>query len=167
MSVNFFKADCQETTNEPKFGLFDAEDKTPAKIKRIEESTWNATVLNDAGKEIIFTAIDNCVEILRANGEMDSRCDVMLRYENCLLFVELKNKRDSWQAEGLAQIEATILRMKAENEEFYFSFKKRKAIIANTKHQFPCFQDMNIEQREYFMKMHKARIQFEGEIIIY
>jgi len=166
MSVNFFKADCQKTTRANKFGLYDAEDKTPAQIKLTDEPTWNATVLNNAGKEILFTAIDNCIEILRDNGDMESRCDVMLNYETNLLFIELKNKRDSWQAEGLAQIEATITRMKAENEKFYFSFKKRKAIVANTKHQFPCFQDVNLEQREYFMKTHKARIQFEGEIVI-
>jgi len=28
MSVDFFKADCQRTTSEKKFGLYDAEDKT-------------------------------------------------------------------------------------------------------------------------------------------
>lgn len=43
---------------------------------------------------------------------------------------------------------------------------RRKAIVANTKNQFHCFQEVNLEQREYFMKMHKIRIQFEGEIII-
>lgn len=166
MSVIFFKTDCQEKTSATKFGLYDAENNTPAKIILSDEHTWNATVINDAGKEILFTAIDNCIEILKDNGNMDSRCDVMLSYENNLFFVELKNKRDSWQSEGLAQIDATIIRMKAENESFYFSFKKRKAIVANTKHQFPCFQDANIAQREYFMKIHKARIQFEGEIVI-
>lgn len=166
MSIDFLKTDCQKITNEKKFGLYDEEDLMPAKIKLVDEPSWNATVLNDEAKEILFTAIDNCIEILRENGDMDSRCDVMLSYENNLLFVELKNKRDSWQADGLAQIEATISRLKTENEEFYFSFKKRKAIVANTKHQFPCFQDVNLEQREYFMKTYKARIQFEGEIVI-
>ncbi|MCF8342171.1 MAG: hypothetical protein K9I82_14450, partial [Chitinophagaceae bacterium] len=35
-----------------------------------------------------------------------------------------------------------------------------------SKHQFPRFQEINIEQREYFMKTHKVRIQFDAEIII-
>jgi len=166
MSVNFFKADCQNITTKKKFGLHDGEDSTPAKIKLSVEPSWNATVLNDEAKEILFTAIDNCIEILRENGDMDSRCDVMLSYESNLLFIELKNKRGAWQAEGLQQIEATIKRMKEENEEYYFSFKKRKAIVANTKHQFPCFHDVNLEQREFFMKKYKARIQFDGEILI-
>lgn len=166
MSVNFFKVDCQKITTDKKFGLYDAEDSTPAKIKLVDEQDWNATVLNESDKEILFTAIDNCIEILRENGDMDSSCDVMLSYESNLLLVELKNKRDAWQAEGLAQIEATINRLKVENKEFYFGFKKRKAIVANSRHQFPCFQVVNIAQREYFMKTHKVRIQFEAEIII-
>lgn len=166
MVVDFFKVDCQKSLNEKRFGLVDPEDGTPAKIKLKDEASWNATVVNDGAKPILFTAIDHCIEILRANGEMDNRCDVMLSYEDNLFFVELKNKRESWQAEGLAQIESTINRFKEENEEYYFSFKKRKAIVANAKHQFTCFQDLNLEQREYFMKTHKARIQFEAKIII-
>jgi hypothetical protein len=166
MSVDFFKIECQEITTEKKFGLYDAEDSTPAKINLIDEASWNATVINHKAKEVLFTAIDNCIEMLRENGDMDSRCDAMLSYEDNLFFVELKNKRHSWQAEGLAQIESTINHLKAENEEFYFGFKKRKAIVSNSKHQFPRFQEINIEQREYFMKTHKVRIQFDAEIII-
>jgi hypothetical protein len=166
MSVNFFKANCQKTTNEKKFGLYDAENNTPAKIKLTNEPSWNATVINPDAKKILFTAIDHCIDIFRENGDMDDRCDTMMSYENNLLFVELKNKRDSWQAEGLSQIEATIKRLKEENEAYYYSFQKRKAIVANRKHQFPCFQELNSEQREYFWKTHKARIQFEAEIVI-
>jgi Holliday junction resolvase-like predicted endonuclease len=166
MKVDFFKADCKKITNEKKFGLYDSENSTPAEIKLHDEPSWNATVLNSEEKEIQFTAIDHCIEILKDNGDMDSRCDVMLSCESTLLFVELKNKRDSWQAEGLAQIEATIKRLKAENEVFYLGFEKRRAVVANAKHQFPCFQATNLEQREYFMKKYKARIQFEAEIVI-
>lgn len=166
MRVDFFKADCQKSLNEKRFGLIDLEDGTPAKIELTDNGSWNATVVNNDAKQILFTAIDNCIELLRANGEMDQRCDAMLSYEDNLFFVELKNKRESWQADGLAQIESTINCFKEENEEYYFSFKKRKAIVANAKNQFPGFHDFNLEQREYFMKTHKARIQFEAEIII-
>lgn len=78
----------------------------------------------------------------------------------------LKNKRNSWKSEGLGQIESTIKRMIEVNEDHYYSFKKRKAVVANAKHQFPCFQDYDSDQREYFMSMYKIRIQFEAEIII-
>jgi hypothetical protein len=56
--------------------------------------------------------------------------------------------------------------MIVENEHFYYSFRKRKAVVANSKHQFPCFQDFDAEQREYFKSKYKIRIQFEAEIII-
>jgi hypothetical protein len=166
MSVDFFKSDCQKTTSEKKFGLYDAEDKTPAKIKLIEEDTWNATVMNNGGKAILFTAIDYCIDVLRENGEMASRCDCMLSYDSTLLLVELKNKRDSWQAEGLGQIENIALRMLVEIPEYYYSFRKRKAVVANRKNQFPAFHESNAEQRQYFSSKFKLRIQFEAEIII-
>lgn len=131
MSADFFKADCQKTTNEKKFGLYDAEDKTPAKINLTDEPSWSATVLNNGGKTVLFTAIDNCIDVFRENGEMDSRCDCMLTYDSTLLLVELKSRRDSWQAEGLAQIENIANRMIEEIPNHYYSFKKRKAVVAN------------------------------------
>ncbi len=166
MSIDFFRVECQKTTNERKFGLYDAGDAAPAQIKITDEDSWNATVLNKERKQILFTAIDNCIEILRENGEMDNRCDVMLNYENNLLLVELKDKRDSWQTEGLSQIESTVKRMIAVNREYYFSFNKRKAVVANRKHQFPCFQESNVQQRQIFNSKYKMRIQFEAEIKI-
>jgi Holliday junction resolvase-like predicted endonuclease len=166
MNVDFFKTDCQITTSEKKFGLYDAEDKSPVIIKLTDEDSWNAKVLNNAGKNILFTAIDNCIEILKINGDMDSRCDCMLSFDSTLIFVELKNKRESWQAEGLAQIENTAIRMLTEISNHYYSFKKRKAVVANRKNQFPSFHDSNAEQRQYFKSKYNMRIQFEAEIII-
>ncbi len=166
MSVDFFNAVCQKTTSEKKFGLYDAEDKTPAKIKLTDESTWNATIFNNTGKMVNFTAIDNCIDVFRENGEMDSRCDCMLTYDLMLLFVELKNKRDSWQTEGLSQIENIAKIMIDEIPDYYYSFKKRKAIVANRKSQFPAFHNSNAEQRQYFSSRFKMRIQFEAEITI-
>lgn len=166
MSVNFLKADCQNTTNEIRFGLYDAEDKTPVEIKLTDEDIWNATILNNDSKSILITAIDNCIDVFRPNGEMDNRCDCMLTYDTTILFVELKNKRDSWQSEGLAQIENIVKIMIAKNPDFYNGFTKRRAIVANRRHQFPAFQESNLEQRQYFSSKYKMRIQFEAEIII-
>jgi len=166
MSINFCKIECQTITDKKRFGIYDAEDKSPAILKYDDEDSWNATVINNNCKNLLFTAIDNCIEIRRANGDMDNRCDCMLTYEETLLLIELKNKRDSWQSEGLFQIEATIKQMINENIQFYNQFKKRKAIVANRKNQFPSFQESNIEQREYFKKEYKTRIQFETEIVI-
>ena len=166
MSVQFLKADCQNTTSEIRFGLYDAEDTKPVQIKLTDEDVWNATVLNDNRKNILVTAIDNCIDVFRQNGEMDNRCDCMLTYDTTILFVELKNKRDSWQSEGLAQIENIVKIMIAENPDFYKEFTKRRAIVANRRHQFPAFQAPNPEQRQLFWSEYKMRIQFEVEIII-
>lgn len=166
MSIDFFKVECQKTTSEKKFGLYDAENRTPAEIKLSDELTWNATVVNHEGKTVLFTAIDNCMDVFRENGEMDSRCDCMLSYDAALLLIELKNKRGSWQAEGLSQIENIAKKMIEEIPEHYYSFKKRKAIVANKEKQSPAFQESNLEQRQYFMSRYKMRIQFEAEITI-
>ncbi len=166
MKVEFLKADCQTTTNERKFGLYDAEDKTPIKVHLTDEDKWNATVLNSESKNVLVTAIDNCIDIIRPNGEMDNRCDCMLTYDTTILFIELKNKRDSWQSEGLAQIENVVNVMIEESPEFYNAFTKRKAIVANRKHQFPSFHQSNIEHRQHFSSKYKMRIQFEAEIVV-
>ena len=92
MSINFYEARCQSTTNEALCGLYDKEDKTPAKIVHIQKEKWNATIINPTQKRITHTAIDNCIEIMRANGEMDNRCDSMLTYPENIIFIELKNK---------------------------------------------------------------------------
>jgi hypothetical protein len=166
MSIDFFKVDCRKNTSEKKFGLYDAENSTPAEIKLSDEPTWNATVVNNEGKTVLFMAIDNCIDVLRENGEMDSRCDCMLSYDATLLLVELKNKRDSWQMEGLSQIENIAKKMIEEIPDYYNSFSKRKAIVANKKNQFPAFHESNHEQRQHFMSRYKMRIQFEAEITI-
>lgn len=166
MNIDFFKAECQISTRETKFGLYDAEDNSPAILKLTNEPSWNATVLNNGRKTIIFTAIDNCIDVLKENGKMDRRCDCMIAYDNALLLVELKNKRGTWQAEGLSQIENIAKKMVEEIPEYYFSFKKRKAIVANRKNQFPSFQEINVEQRQYFSSKYKMRIQFEAVIIV-
>lgn len=166
MIPDFFKVDCQSTTSEKKFGLYDAEDNTPTKIKLTDEPNWNATIWNKESKPVLFTAIDNCIDMFKDNGEMDSRCDCMLTYHSTLLLVELKNSRGAWQAEGLAQIENIAKRMIEEIPDHYNSFEKRKAVVANKKKKFPPFHNSNMEQRQHFYSKYKMRVQFEAEIII-
>ncbi|HOF46223.1 MAG TPA: hypothetical protein PLZ46_05520 [Bacteroidales bacterium] len=159
--MQFFKADCQETTDITKFGLYDAEDNTPVKIKLTDEELWNATVLNNSGKSVLYTAIDNCIDVFRPNGNMNNCCDCMLTYNNTLLLVELKNKRESWQSEGLAQIESIVKTIIEEIPDFSNEFKTRKAIVANRKHQFPVFHESNIEQRQTFRSKYRMRTIIE------
>lgn len=166
MIINFFRSECREITTAMRFGLCDDDNIQPAYINTTNQSIWIATVVNNLERQIEFTAIDNCIEIVRNDGQTEKRCDVMLRYENNLLFVELKTKDKDWQSWGLGQIEATIKQIIQHEPNYYFSFRKRKAIVANSKNKFPGFQKPDPEKREFFYQEYKIRIQYEAEIVI-
>ena len=94
-TINFFKD--EEKIEEKCFGLcddFDEQAKTPAycSINLEEKENWIATVSNKTDNSIAFIAVDNKIELRRANGEMDYRCDAMLHNEDYIVFVELKNQ---------------------------------------------------------------------------
>lgn len=137
MTIDFFKTECRTVTNEQRFGICDDDDKaekTPAYVNTDDANKWIATVLNNASKEVLFTAIDNCIEVLRASGETESRCDAMLTTDELLILVELKNKVSDWKSSGIEQIESTLIQLIENNADYYYGFKKRKAYIANKRH---------------------------------
>jgi hypothetical protein len=165
MSINFFEADCRTVTNAQRFGICDDEDinvKTPAYINTDNESKWIAVVLNNTSQEILFTAIDNCIDIFRENGEMESRCDVMLTCSDSLILVELKNKNADWLSSGIDQIEATLIRLIENHEAFYYSFKKRKAYVANKRH--PNFHVVENATMRRFSTEYKIWLDIQGTI---
>jgi len=166
MKADFFLNSCRKTIREVRFGLCDDDNKKPAYIDMAIPEKWIATVMNNDGKQIQFTAIDNCIDIFCENGEMDNRCDGMLQYDRNLLLIELKIKRADWKAEGLGQIESTLRKLIEDESDFYFSFNKRKAVIANGKRTKPSFQEYDTEQREYFRKEYKIHLQFNAVIVI-
>jgi hypothetical protein len=162
MSVNFYEAKCQSTTREALFGLYDKEDKKPASIVHLQNDKWNATVINPSKKEIIHTAIDNCIEIFRENGEMDYRCDSMLTYPDNIIFVELKNKGSDWKSEGINQVEITIQNFTKNHN--LSDIKHKRAFIANRKH--PHFHVIMDEQAKKFWDIYKVRLNIDSEIRI-
>lgn len=166
MSIDFEKATCQTETNKDKFGIYDPGDKKPAILKFEDATLWHATVINTKQKQIKFTAIDNCIDIFRTNGEMAQRCDGMLTFNTTIYYIELKTGRKAWQQEGLNQIESTIKQMQNKASAFAAQFTKRIAIVANKNARRPTFQSSNAAQREYFMKEYKTRVQFDAEINI-
>ncbi len=94
------------------FGLCDDSTdtiKAPAYLDEQDETKWIAEVHNDNEKKIAFYPIDNCVEILRENGDNENRCDGLLKYEKDLIFVELKNRCFShgWIGEAANQLSVT------------------------------------------------------------
>jgi len=164
MSVDFFKPECRRVTVEPIFGLCDDDNKLPAYLDSADKSIWIATVVNGNQKAITFTAVDNCIEILRENGDPESRCDVMLASDICLYLVELKNKISDWRSEGIDQLEATITALKNEESAFYFGFRKRKAFVANKRH--PHFVRAGTNDMERFRDVHKIRLYLEATLSI-
>jgi hypothetical protein len=165
MIIDFFKTTCQTVTNEQRFGICDDEDinvKTPAYINTDNESKWIAVVLNEGSKEVIFTAIDNCIDIFRENGDMESRCDVMLTCADSLILVELKNKASDWKSSGIDQIEATLIRLIENQGVYYYSFKKRKAYVANKRH--PNFQVVENATMKKFSTKYKIWLDIQGTI---
>ena len=165
MSVDFLIAECQNITNEQRFGICDDDDKTvktPAYINTDDDTKWIATVVNTASKEVIFTAIDNCIEILRTDGKMASRCDVMLTCGESIILVELKNKASDWKSSGIDQIEATLIQLIENHEAYYYSFKKRKAYVANKRH--PSFQVLENATMRRFSTQYKIWLDIQATI---
>jgi hypothetical protein len=150
MSIYFFDANCQSQTNQPKFGLCDDPPplENPAYIDTVDCSKWIAIVENNQEIEVIFTAIDNCIEILRSDGTMDNRCDGMLTYNNHLIFVELKEKnyRNNWVVNGEKQLKNTINVFIANHDLAIYKYKK--AYIANNKK--PNFQSSQMGRMARF-----------------
>jgi hypothetical protein len=166
MSINFFDANYQSQTNQYKFRLCDDPNEDPAYIDTdIDDcSKWIATVENNQEIEVIFTAIDNCIEILRSDGTMDNRCDGMLTYNNHLIFVELKEKnyRNNWVVKGEKQLKNTINVFIANHDlEIY---KSKKAYIANNKK--PNFQSSQITRMDKFKDETGFRLIIQNTIEI-
>lgn len=59
------------------------------------DDKWCATIHNPEGKGLLFVAVDKNIDIRKANGEQESRCDGMLYVPATkeLAFVELKDYR--------------------------------------------------------------------------
>lgn len=111
MAVNFNKPACVTNTSEEVFGICDDAPPSvdPAYLSFENAEEWIAWVDNYHKKDVTFTAIDHCLEILRPNGDQESSCDGVLSYDRTIKFIELKD-RDSgrWLGKAIDQLEMTI-----------------------------------------------------------
>ncbi|CAA6813637.1 MAG: Unknown protein [uncultured Aureispira sp.] len=161
--TDFFKSTCQTKTNAALFGICDDNNQpeAPAYLNDTDSNTWSAEVRNDQKIEVTFTAIDNCIPIFRANGEMESRIDGLLTYNsNRLIFVELKIVRERWIPDGIEQLENTIELFSAQND--LSSYKKRRAFLANKKH--PRFKFSHKETMQAFKNKTGVRLIITAKI---
>lgn len=162
MPIDFFNPQCQSHTNDVTFGICDDDNELPAYIDADNLNSWIASVINIDAKEIIFTAIDKCIEFPLIEGKMQSRCDVMMTCDNCLYLVELKNKRSDWQSSGIEQLEATIINLINSIQPGYTNYKIRKAYVANRRH--PSFHFIENETMEKFRDKYQVRLDLQATI---
>src|ERR1700733_5706873 len=137
MSLNFFKNSCQGTSDHKLFGLCDDPPPShdPAYLDEYNGAKWIAIVNNEYRSNITFTAIDNCIEILRSDGKAAQRCDGMLTFGDTVIFVELKERSASgneWVKDAEKQLMTTISYFEKTEEAEEYPLKK--AYIANNQH---------------------------------
>jgi len=94
MPINFLDPNCSTNSNNLEFGLCDAPppSNSPAYIDETNQTVWIAKVNNPSNEDVAFYAVDNCVTVLKPDGNEDSRCDGVLFYSDILIFVELKSR---------------------------------------------------------------------------
>lgn len=164
MTINFFSEDCQQSDiTHNQFGLCDDEDGNVAYVDTANSEKWIATVDNAARTPITFSAIDNCIEIRKPNGDLESRCDAMLRYPDNIVFVELKNKiSKGWIMDGLNQLETTLINFRQNHD--LDAIRHKRAYLSNRRRRH--FHVIEHELKRRFFDIYKVRINIEGKIPI-
>ena len=150
MSLNFFQIGCQDQTHQKEFGLCDDILNQRAYIDLTEKTKWITHVDNSKAYDVTFTAIDNCIDIRRTDGTMDSRCDGMITYEDNLIFIELKERdvaNSIWVRKGEAQLRNVIAIFESNHNTS--NYKDKKAYLVNKlKPDFPVGQLSRMEKFE-------------------
>lgn len=151
MSINFFEPLGKTSSTNITFGLCDDAPPatSPAYIDEVDESKWIGHVTNLASIAVDFYAIDHCIDIRRPNGEMESRCDGMLHYDNKLAFVELKDRASQgWLAKAREQLAITTNIFKENHDsstydkvDAYVCNKQRPLFSTNYKIAIQQFKD--------------------------
>ncbi|HWQ43004.1 MAG TPA: hypothetical protein VN456_13345 [Desulfosporosinus sp.] len=166
MSLNFFETDCREPSRRTAiFGICDEQDGTKAYTDASNKERWIATVINNNQRAISFTAIDNCIIILKqGTKDKESSCDGMLTFSNSLFLVELKKQGTSgWLSKATSQLENTIRLLSATHN--LAAFKYKKAYACNKKR--PNFTVIDSAEKKAFFERTKGfRLDAQAEIVI-
>lgn len=166
MSVNFFETDCREPSrNDVQFGICDDQNGTKAYTNTTDCTAWIATVINDNQVAISFTAIDNCIVVLKAGAkEKERSCDGMLTFSDSLYLVELKKQgTGGWLLDAKNQLENTIKLLRANHDLEEFRYKK--AYASNKRHSKFTVIDA-AEKKDFFRRTKGFRIDAHAEIVI-
>lgn len=166
MSVNFFETDCkEESRNEKQFGICDDQNGTKAYTDTTDSTKWIAKVTNVKEIDVAFTAIDNCIIVLKeGTKDKESSCDGMLTFAQNLYLVELKKQgTGGWISDAKGQLENTI-KLISENHDLS-NFRYKKAFACNRKH--PSFTVIDTaERKSFFERTGGFRIDVQAEIVV-
>lgn len=164
MGLDFDKLECKQFTKESLFGLCDLENESHARISTNleEQNSWICEVVNLNEKEVIFTALDKCIQN-NSSSEI-SLCDVMMCSNGILYFVELKIRRYTREGKAFDQLESTLNAFIKYDEKRFYDFLHRKAIYINKK--YPKFHVIEKELKQKFWKNYKTRLCHDPNIIL-
>lgn len=168
MAVDFKKPSCVSSTDAKRFGICDDQPplpKGPAYLDHKDGKKWIAVVHNDSRFQVLFTAIDHCVDILRPDGTQEKRCDGMLTLHDSVIFVELKEidmKGAGWIKQAEEQLRTTIGYFEKEPEAKAYEIKK--AYIANSER--PLFRESQQVRMERFEEETGYVLRIENRIIL-
>ena len=115
--------------------------------------------------KVNFVPVDHCIELRRADGSMDNRCDGCLFYRDTIIFVELKQRKgkgNQWIKDGEQQLRSTIGYFEQQEEARNFPIKK--AYIANS--EKPLFRTGQAVRMERFFSETNYILRIENRINI-
>ena len=167
MSVNFFETACKEPPkNDGQIGICDDQTGEKAYTNTTDSNKWIAVIKNSDKLAVSFTAIDNCIIILKdGTKEKESTCDGMITFKDSLFLVELKKQgTGGWISDATKQLENTIKLLMAIHNQDLLRFKYKKAFACNKKH--PRFRSIDNEQNKRFFITYGFRLDVQAEIAI-
>lgn len=165
--IDFFPKKEVTSSSCRRFGICDtpAPSTLKAYIAEREGKNWIAIVENGYRIKVNFVPIDHCIELLKPDNKMDSRCDECLFYEQTIIFVELKQRKgkgNHWIKDAEQQLRITIGHF--EKEEQAQNFQTKKAYIANS--EKPLFNSARAERMDNFFSDTGYILRIENKITI-
>ena len=129
MQIDFNKYE-QNVSPCNEFGLYDIGNNVPVILDYANPQKWESTVECNNRKDYKFIPVDSVKELLeykKYNSGTDT-CDVILRTENTVCFVELKNQDKSWFQESMNQLKVTIGLYKDSHGIDTYKFRRAQAV---------------------------------------
>jgi len=159
---DIFRILCQDITDAKRFGICDDKPHQRACIDTIDGRNWMTVIENDLRHDVTFTALDNCIEIRKDNGKMESRCEGIITYNYTIIFLEIKDRTggaNTWAKDADKQLKTSIALIELKVD--LGNFLSRKAYISNriqrgSKQNHPVRIKQFLEQTGYILRVNSS-----------